>query len=151
MEEAYRNGDLGIPAHVEDTGEVNWLVEDALQMEVAIPVIALSVMQLISSRDDRKNWARAIAQMRYEFGGHPFGADEDIAGERREGRVGPFPEKEQLSNEAHRRHMLGDRRRLHSEGKYRPSTAADEPRDRLHSEYGRCRCGNSDHGFLFGP
>jgi 6-phosphogluconate dehydrogenase len=64
---------------------------DALHMEVAIPVIALSVMQLIASRDDRKDWARAIALMRHEFGGHPFGADEFIARERREGRVGPFP------------------------------------------------------------
>jgi hypothetical protein len=60
----------------------------------SIPVIALSVMQLIVSRDDRKNWARAIALMRHGFGGHPFGADESIARERREGREGPFPKKE---------------------------------------------------------
>jgi 6-phosphogluconate dehydrogenase len=33
-------------------------------------------------------WARAIVQMRHEFGGHPFGPDEDVAKERREGRVG---------------------------------------------------------------
>jgi 6-phosphogluconate dehydrogenase len=61
-------------------------------MEVAIPVISLSVMQLIASQDERKHWARAIALMRHEFGGHPFGADKGIAGERREGRVGPFSE-----------------------------------------------------------
>jgi hypothetical protein len=29
--------------------------------------------------------------MRHEFGGHPFGADQGIAKERREGRVEPFP------------------------------------------------------------
>jgi len=66
MEASYRNekGLEKIPAFVEDTGEVNWLVSDALRMEVAIPVIAQSVMQLFESRDDKKNWARAIAMMR---------------------------------------------------------------------------------------
>jgi 6-phosphogluconate dehydrogenase len=34
--EAYRSddGSDSIPAYVEDTGEVNWLVDDALHMEV---------------------------------------------------------------------------------------------------------------------
>jgi len=79
-----------VPAYIEDTGEVNWLVSDALKMEVAVPVIAQSVMQLFSSRDDQKNWARAIAMMRHGFGGHPFGQDEAIVHERRFGRVGEF-------------------------------------------------------------
>ena len=43
-----------IPAFVEDTGEVNWLVADALRMELPIPVIAQAVMQLFASRDDRQ-------------------------------------------------------------------------------------------------
>ena len=75
-------------SYVEDTGEVNWLVGDALRMEVPVPVITQSVMQLFASRDERKNWARAIIMMRHGFGGHPFGPDESIARERREGRVG---------------------------------------------------------------
>lgn len=75
-------------AFVEDTGEVNWLIEDALKLEAPIPVISQAVMQLFASRDVRRNWARAIVQMRHEFGGHPFGPDEDVAKERREGRVG---------------------------------------------------------------
>ncbi len=45
-------------------------------------------MQLFASRDERGNWARAIAMMRHGFGGHPYGADEAIRSERREGRVG---------------------------------------------------------------
>jgi 6-phosphogluconate dehydrogenase len=91
MEEAYRdeNGLSAVPAYVEDTGEVNWLVSDAIQLETPIPVIAQAVMQLFVSRDNRKNWARAIAMMRHGFGGHPYGADKSIARERREGRVGP--------------------------------------------------------------
>jgi 6-phosphogluconate dehydrogenase len=87
MEVGYRDaGGLGkIPPRIEDTGEVDWLVADALEMEVPVPAIALAVMQLAASRDDRKTWARAIAMMRHRFGGHPFGSDEDIARERREG------------------------------------------------------------------
>jgi 6-phosphogluconate dehydrogenase len=91
MEMAYRDKELDVPSHVEDTGEVNWLVGDALRLEVPIPAIAVAVMQLIASRDEQKNWARAIALMRHGFGGHPFGFDESIARERREGRVGSFP------------------------------------------------------------
>jgi len=93
MEEAYRSdgGTGDIPAYVEDTGEVNWLVDDALHMEVPVPIISQSVMQLFASRDDEKNWARSIAMMRHGFGGHAYGADEGAARERREGRIGGFP------------------------------------------------------------
>jgi 6-phosphogluconate dehydrogenase len=99
MEREYREqGGLDkIPAYVEDTGEVNWLVSDALRMHVAVPVIAQSIMQLLASRDSEQNWARAIAMMRHGFGGHPYGPDESIASERTEGRVGDIyrPESDQ--------------------------------------------------------
>ena len=65
MELMYRQeGQLdSVSSYVEDTGEVNWLVDDALHMEVPVPVNSQAVMQLFASRDDRKNWARAIAMM----------------------------------------------------------------------------------------
>lgn len=90
MEQAYReHGGLSdVPPFVEDTGEVNWLIADALQMERPVPVIAQAVMQLFASRDAERQWARAIAMMRHGFGGHPFGEDEHIKAERHEGRVG---------------------------------------------------------------
>ena len=90
MEASYRteHGLDKVPPYVEDTGEVNWLVGDAMRMEVPIPVISQSVMQLFSSRDERKNWARAIAMMRRGFGGHVYGTDAATRRERREGRVG---------------------------------------------------------------
>jgi 6-phosphogluconate dehydrogenase len=75
-------------AHIEDTGEVNWLVADALRMEVPVPVIAQAVMQLFGSRDEKRNGARAVVAMRHGFGGHPYGQDEGIAKERQESRVG---------------------------------------------------------------
>jgi 6-phosphogluconate dehydrogenase len=96
MEEAYRNEDglARIPPYVEDTGEVNWLVGDAIRMEVPVPVIAQAVMQLLASRDQGKLWARAIAMMRHGFGGHPYGPDAAVRRERRLGRVGNAPESD---------------------------------------------------------
>jgi 6-phosphogluconate dehydrogenase len=93
MEASYREngGTEEIPAYVEGTGEVNWLVDDALHMETPIPVISQSVMQLFASRDDRQSWARAIAMMRHGFGGHPYGPSEAEVRERRGGRIGGFP------------------------------------------------------------
>ncbi len=76
-----------IPPFVEDTGEVNWLVADALRSETPIPVISSAVMQLFASRDDKKTWARAIAMMRNGFGGHPYGPSKPIVEERRMGQV----------------------------------------------------------------
>lgn len=89
MKEEYAaHGSLDpVPGYIEDTGEVNWLVADALEMEVPVPVISLSVMQLFASRDEAKPWARAVAMMRHGFGGHPYGPDGGIASERRTSRV----------------------------------------------------------------
>jgi len=96
MAKSYRDsGGLDqVPAYVGDTGEVNWLVDDALHMDVPIPVITQSVIQLVASRDQRRNWARAIAMMRHGFGGHPYGADKGVERERRTGRVGGFPNED---------------------------------------------------------
>jgi 6-phosphogluconate dehydrogenase len=82
---------------VEDTGEVNWLVMDAMRMEVPVPVIAQSVMQLFLSRETPagRDWARAVIAMRHGFGGHPFGPEGSIARERREGRVRPIHRPDQ--------------------------------------------------------
>ncbi len=71
-------------------GKVNWLVNDALDMEIPIPVISQAVMQLFTLRNEKKNWARTIAIMRYGFGGHPYRPDKSIVRERREGRIGEF-------------------------------------------------------------
>jgi 6-phosphogluconate dehydrogenase len=87
---AARGGLAGTPPYVEDTGEVNWLVDDALHMEVPIPVITQAVVQLIASRDADHDAARAVSLMRHGFGGHPFGPDAGIAHERHTGRVGGF-------------------------------------------------------------
>lgn len=90
MHEQYvdKDGLEDVPGYIEDTGEVNWLVSDAMRMEVPIPVIAQSVMQLFTSRDNQKDWAKGIAMMRHGFGGHPFGPKQELVEERQISRVG---------------------------------------------------------------
>jgi 6-phosphogluconate dehydrogenase len=86
-----RGGLADVPDYVDDTGEVNWLVGDALRTDVPIPVIAQAVMQLVQSRDADTRAARAIAVMRLGFGGHRLGPDPNVEREREEGRVGDAP------------------------------------------------------------
>jgi 6-phosphogluconate dehydrogenase len=90
LEDQFRahEGGADVSGHVEDTGEVAWLVADALRMERPIPVIAEAVMQLAGSRDRDHTAARMISLMRHAFGGHPLGPDETIADKRQEARVG---------------------------------------------------------------
>ena len=95
-----KTGDFqSIPDLVEDTGEVNWLVDDALRLEVPVPVIAQSVMALIASRKRGDDAARAVAMMRNAFGGHPYGRSAGIARERQTGRLGPFVAPDQAAPE----------------------------------------------------
>ena len=76
-----------VPDYVEDTGEVNWLVEEAIQKEIPIPVITQAVLELFRSRRTESDAARAVAVMRHGFGGHPYGKSEYIAKERRSSRI----------------------------------------------------------------
>ena len=76
-----------IQSYIEDTGEVNWLIQDALNKEIPIPVISQSVMELFRSRIKESDTYKAIALMRHGFGGHPFGKDEHIAKERETSRI----------------------------------------------------------------
>ena len=58
--------------YVEDTREVRWAVEYALEKEVSIPVICQSELALYSSRTSENISAKAVAVMRNQFGGHPL-------------------------------------------------------------------------------
>jgi 6-phosphogluconate dehydrogenase len=75
-----------VSSYVDDTGEVNWLVADAMRMEVPVPVIAQSVMQLLQSRETDHDSYRAIAMMRHGFGGHAYGPSGAARAERVRGR-----------------------------------------------------------------
>ena len=76
-----------VPDYVEDTGEVNWLVQEAIEKEIPVPVITHSVIELFQSRNKDSQAARAVAIMRHGFGGHPYGKDDYIAKERKTSRI----------------------------------------------------------------
>ncbi|AFU57633.1 6-phosphogluconate dehydrogenase-like protein [Candidatus Nitrososphaera gargensis Ga9.2] len=74
MERGFREQVLAkTESYIEDTGEVNWLVLDAINKEVPIPVISQSIMELLKSRMNESDAYKSIALMRHGFGGHPFG------------------------------------------------------------------------------
>ncbi len=58
--------------YVEDTREVRWVIEYALDKEVWIPVISQAEFALYRSRDSENVSAKAVALMRNGFGGHPL-------------------------------------------------------------------------------
>lgn len=61
-----------LSAYVEDTREVRWAVEFALEKEVWIPVISQAELALYRSRDRENVSAKAVALLRHGFGGHPL-------------------------------------------------------------------------------
>jgi 6-phosphogluconate dehydrogenase len=59
-----------IRGYVEDSGEGRWTVEEAMRLDVPAPVITLSLLARLRSRQEESFGAKVIAALRYEFGGH---------------------------------------------------------------------------------
>jgi 6-phosphogluconate dehydrogenase len=59
-----------IRGYVEDSGEGRWTVFQAIDTDVPAPVITLSLLERLRSRQDESFSARVIAALRQEFGGH---------------------------------------------------------------------------------
>ena len=55
---------------VASSGEAKWTVETALDLEVPVPVIALSLMMRNRSLEEDSFSAKVVAALRNEFGGH---------------------------------------------------------------------------------
>jgi 6-phosphogluconate dehydrogenase len=60
----------GVAPEVNDSGEGRWMVGEAIDMNVAIPVITASLLQRIESRDHEGFAHKVLAVMRNKFGGH---------------------------------------------------------------------------------
>src|SRR5438552_7316219 len=56
--------------YVQDSGEGRWTVEEALDQNVPLPIITLSLMQRFASRQPSSFSAKVQAALRNEFGGH---------------------------------------------------------------------------------
>ena len=60
----------GIAPHVADSGEGRWTVAEAIALDVPAPVITLSLLERLRSRDRNSYTDRLLAALRREFGGH---------------------------------------------------------------------------------
>ena len=60
----------GIAPWVADSGEGRWTLQEAIDLDVPAPVIALSLISRLRSRDNDSYADKLLAAMRNEFGGH---------------------------------------------------------------------------------
>lgn len=60
----------GIAPYVPDSGEGRWTVVEAIDLNVSAPVIALSLLRRIGSRDEVDYADKLLSAMRNQFGGH---------------------------------------------------------------------------------
>jgi 6-phosphogluconate dehydrogenase len=56
--------------YVADSGEGRWAVAEAMEQNLSVPVMTLSLMERFRSRDDEAFADRLLAVMRHKFGGH---------------------------------------------------------------------------------
>jgi len=61
----------GIQGYVQDSGEGRWTVQEAMERDVPAPVITLSLVQRLRSREEEDFGDKVIAALRNQFGGHP--------------------------------------------------------------------------------
>jgi 6-phosphogluconate dehydrogenase len=59
-----------IRGYVEDSGEGRWMVEEAIDRNIPVPVLMLSLFARFASRQEDSFSAKLIAALRNEFGGH---------------------------------------------------------------------------------
>jgi len=60
----------GIAPYVADSGEGRWTVADAIELGVPAPIITLSLLERLRSRDTDSFSDKLLAAMRNQFGGH---------------------------------------------------------------------------------
>lgn len=60
----------GIAPYVADSGEGRWTVFEAIDLDIAAPVITAALMQRLRSRDMDSFADKLLAALRYQFGGH---------------------------------------------------------------------------------
>jgi 6-phosphogluconate dehydrogenase len=73
-----------IAPYVEDSGEGRWMITEAINENVPVPVVAASLFARFASRDEIKFSAKVAAALRNQFGGHAVKAVESA-------KAGPDP------------------------------------------------------------
>ena len=59
-----------LKGYIEDSGEGRWTVQEAIDLDVPAPVITLSLLARLRSRQADSFGGKVIAALRNEFGGH---------------------------------------------------------------------------------
>ncbi|MEP6509778.1 MAG: phosphogluconate dehydrogenase (NAD(+)-dependent, decarboxylating), partial [Gemmatimonadales bacterium] len=59
-----------LKGYIADSGEGRWTVQEAIDLDVPAPVITLSLLMRLRSRQDDSFGGKVIAALRNEFGGH---------------------------------------------------------------------------------
>lgn len=59
-----------LKGYVSDSGEGRWTVQEAIDIDVPAPVITLSLLMRLRSRQEDSFGAKVLAALRNEFGGH---------------------------------------------------------------------------------
>jgi 6-phosphogluconate dehydrogenase len=59
-----------IAGYVDDSGEGRWTVAEALERNVSAPILTLSLLERLRSREKESFSAKVVAALRNEFGGH---------------------------------------------------------------------------------
>jgi 6-phosphogluconate dehydrogenase len=72
----------GIAPWVSDSGEGRWTVAEAIDLDVPAPVITLSLIQRLRSRDTESYADRLLSALRNQFGGHAIKHEGAAAGDR---------------------------------------------------------------------
>jgi 6-phosphogluconate dehydrogenase len=65
----------GIAPWVDDSGEGRWMVAEAIDLDVPAPVITLSLLARLRSRDPESFSDKLLSAMRNQFGGHAIKKD----------------------------------------------------------------------------
>jgi 6-phosphogluconate dehydrogenase len=60
----------GVAPYVPDSGEGRWTVFEAIDLNVSTPIIGLSLLRRIGSRDEVEYADRLLSALRNQFGGH---------------------------------------------------------------------------------
>ncbi|MDD3123512.1 MAG: hypothetical protein PHC62_08395, partial [Candidatus Izemoplasmatales bacterium] len=55
---------------IDDSGEGQWTIEEAMKRKVAVPVISQALFARYKSKDQTHFSEKVVAAMRNEFGGH---------------------------------------------------------------------------------
>ena len=59
-----------LKGYIDDSGEGRWTVQEAIDLDVPAPIITLSLLTRLRSRQGESFGAKVIAALRNEFGGH---------------------------------------------------------------------------------